>query len=262
MKKWTSVFSYHVPEDRKGKSVRLSDLFRVSRGIATGSNAFFILDESKIRNLKLTHDFLTPVLPSSKYVKENIIRGDQQGLPILDKRLFLLNCDIGQDVLEEKYSSLNTYIKRGEQRGLPSKYLCSRRKPWYSQESRPPAPIVFTYMGRTSRQRSPFRFIRNHSLATATNVYLMLYPTPEFSEILEVEPQLIDYVWEVLDRIPFSRLKTEGRSYGGGLHKIEPKELGNLLLHDERLCRAFTADSADAVEKPNPNAVQLPLFCS
>ena len=261
-KKWTGLFSYHVHVEGNEKSVSLSDLFRVSRGIATGSNAFFVLDESKIRKLRLTHEFLTPVLPSSKYIKDNVIRSDQQGLPILEKRLFLLNCDIDKDLLEEKHSTLHTYLKRGEQRGLPSKYLCSRRKPWYSQESRAPAPIVFTYMGRTSRKRSPFRFIRNHSLATATNVYLMLYPTPKFNELLEEDPQLIDYVWEILGRIPFSRLKKEGRSYGGGLHKIEPKELGNLLIHDERLYRAFYTDDSDAVAKQKTDALQLPLFHS
>lgn len=262
LKKWTGVFSKQIPEDRKEKTVRLSELFRVSRGIATGANAFFILDESKISNLKLTYDFLTPVLPSSKYITDNVIRADQDGLPILEKRLFLLNCDIGEEELENKYSSLHKYLKRGEQLGLPNKYLCSRRQPWYSQEARPPAPIVFTYMGRTSRQRSPFRFIRNHSVATATNVYLMLYPTPRFNEVLETDPQFIDYVWEVLDRISFSRLKREGRSYGGGLHKIEPKELGNLLLHDKRVVRTLTADCAGAMEKQSPNAMQLPLFSS
>lgn len=261
-KKWTGVFSQQLPVEKRDRSVSLSDLFRVSRGIATGSNAYFVLDERKIRNLRLTQDFLTPVLPSSKYINDNIVKADQQGLPLLEKRLFLLNCNIGEDEIRKKYVSLYKYLKQGEQQGLPSKYLCSRRKPWYSQESRPPAPIVFTYMGRTSRRRSPFRFIRNHSLATATNVYLMLYPTPKLNELLGRDPQLIDYIWEILNRISFSQLKNEGRSYGGGLHKIEPKELGNLLIHDERLNRSFNTAYSDAVDKRISDAVQLPLFSS
>ena len=260
--KWTPLFSQQRSIKIEKTAVRLSELFRISRGIATGSNAYFILNEGQIRKHKLPQDFLIPVLPSSKHIKNNIIKADQQGLPLLEKRLFLLDCDIGEDVIMEKYASLHTYLKRGKQRGLPSKYLCSRRKPWYSQESRPPAPIVFKYMGRISNRKNPFRFIRNHSLATATNVYLMLYPTRRFEELLQGDPMFLEYVWEVLNRISFSRLRREGRSYGGGLHKIEPKELGNLLLDDERLVRAFTADSSDAVRKPNPNAVQLPLFSS
>ena len=261
-KKWTGVFHEKTPVKNGKKSVSLSDLFRVNRGIATGSNAYFIMDEAKIRKLKLTQDYLTPILPSSKYINENIVKADQYGLPILEKRLFLLNCNIGEDEIKKKYSSLYKYLQQGEQKGLPSKYLCSRRKPWYSQESRPPAPIVFTYMGRASSKKSPFRFIRNHSLATATNVYLMLYPTAIFKRLLDVDPQLIDYVWEVLNRISFSRLKYEGRSYGGGLHKVEPKELGNLLIHNETINRAFYVACTDAAVTRNPVSTQLPLFSS
>ena len=261
-KKWTGVFSQRSVVEKAGESIRLADMFRVSRGIATGSNSYFILTEDKIRKHKLPQDFLTPVLPSSKFIRGNIIRADQQGLPILEKRLFLLNCDIAEDEIRDRYASLHKYLKLGEEQGLPTKYLCSRRKPWYSQESRAPAPIIFTYMGRVSKQKNPFRFIRNQSLATATNVYLMLYPTRRFNELLQIDTQLIDYVWEVLNRISFSRLKKEGRSYGGGLHKIEPKELESLLLHNERLERAFAADRTDLVVKRESNAVQLPLFSS
>lgn len=261
-KKWTGVFSERLPVEKRKKSVSLSDLFRVSRGIATGSNAYFIMDEAKIRKLRLTQDYLTPILPSSKYINDNIIKADQQGLPILEKRLFLLNCEYDEDEIKKKYVSLYRYLKRGERLGLPSKYLCSRRKPWYSQESRPPAPIVFTYMGRTSRRRSPFRFIRNHSLATATNVYLMLYPTAMLNELLGSFPQLLDYVWEILNGISFSRLKREGRSYGGGLHKIEPNELGNLLINDERLFHLLATECSDATQLRSADALQLPLFDS
>ena len=259
-KKWTHLFSQQHSVEVRKTAIRLSELFRISRGLATGSNAYFILSELEIRKHKLPHEFLTPVLPSSKYIKDNLIRIDEKGLPILEKRLYLLNCDIGEDVIKEKYKSLHKYLKQGEQQGLPNRYLCSRRNPWYSQESRPPAPIVFTYMGRTSRHKSPFRFIRNYSLATATNVYLMLYPTPRFDVFLETEPQLLDYVWKILNRITFSQLKKEGRSYGGGLHKIEPKELGNLLIHDERLNRICTTVCSETVQNPKSKVMQLPLF--
>lgn len=80
----------------------------------------------------------------------------------------------------------------------------------------------------TGRGR-PFRFIWNHSMATATNVYLMLYPKPALDNVLSDKPELFEQVWKALDRISDEALMGEGRVYGGGLHKLEPRELGNTL---------------------------------
>jgi hypothetical protein len=86
-------------------------------------------------------------------------------------------------------------------------------------------------MGRTSgRDARPFRFIRNRSQATAANVYLMLYPRPSMTRAVEREPALLRAVWDGLRRVPVTALLGEGRVYGGGLHKLEPKELANLPL--------------------------------
>jgi hypothetical protein len=43
----------------------------------------------------------------------------------------------------------------------------------------------------------PFRFIRNHSRATATNVYLMLYPKPALAKVFLDLPELLKEVWQV-----------------------------------------------------------------
>jgi adenine-specific DNA-methyltransferase len=66
-------------------------------------------------------------------------------------------------------------------------------------------------------------------MATATNVYLMLYPKPALAKVLLNKPELLKKVWQALDRISDEALMGEGRVYGGGLHKLEPRELGNAL---------------------------------
>ena len=73
------------------------------------------------------------------------------------------------------------------------------------------------------------RFIVNHSSATATNVYLMLYPKPDLAKVLLEKPELLKKVWQALDRISDEVLMGEGRVYGGRLHKLEPRELDNIL---------------------------------
>jgi len=72
-----------------------------------------------------------------------------------------------------------------------------------------------------------FRFLLNHSNATAPNVYLLLYPKPILGRVLDRDPELLRLVWAALNSITPEALIGEGRVYGGGLHKIEPKELGN-----------------------------------
>jgi hypothetical protein len=88
-------------------------------------------------------------------------------------------------------------------------------------------------MGRQDTGKGrPFRFILNHSKATATNVYLMLYPKPALAKVLLDKPELLKDVWQALDRISDEALMGEGRVYGGGLHKLEPRELGNALAQN------------------------------
>ena len=84
-------------------------------------------------------------------------------------------------------------------------------------------------MGRPGNGRKPFRFIRNRSDATATNLYLMLYPKTELAQVLMQKPEL----HEVVFRDVASDRRREfhsavGRVYGGGLYKMEPTELGRL----------------------------------
>lgn len=77
-------------------------------------------------------------------------------------------------------------------------------------------------MGRTRNGKHPFRFIWNRSQATAHNVYLMLYPKGPLAAALKNHPELEERVFSAPQRITPSQLISEGRVYGGGLHKVEP----------------------------------------
>jgi hypothetical protein len=60
----------------------------------------------------------------------------------------------------------------------------------------------------------------------------MLYPKPDLKEMLERDPCLLERIWRVLNNIPLGELLKEGRVYGGGLYKLEPKELGRVVSHE------------------------------
>jgi hypothetical protein len=229
--KWTR---FPVADVRLRKTVpRLSDFFQVKRGIATGDNKFFILSEEEVKTHALPIQELRPILPSPRYLPEDEVMADKDGNPIVERRLFLLDTHLHESEIKVHFPKLWAYLERGKEIGLYERYLCSHRSPWYSQENRPPAPIVCTYIGRGDTKRGrPFRFILNASRATVANVYLAMYPTPLLARAMKNDKTLIRRVWHVLNTIDTNQLISEGRVYGGGMFKLEPKELANVDATD------------------------------
>lgn len=227
--KWTRFPRSDPGEQHEG--YRLGDLFAIKRGLATGDNKFFIIDEERVASLRLPREFMRPVLPSPRYLRANEIEADSEGVPLLDKRLFLIDCDLPEEEVRQRYPALWSYLKIGADT-VATRYLCQSRRFWYAQERRPAAPIVCTYLGRSDHEGRPFRFLLNHSQATATNVYLMLYPRPLLDRVLSQRPSAMRELWQALNEICDETLLGNGRVYGGGLHKLEPKELSSVPADD------------------------------
>ena len=207
----------------------LGDFFKIKRGLATGNNRYFILSDQEIDRRGLPFEAFKPILPSPRYLADDEVAGDRNGIPMLERRLFLLDPPWEEDEIKNLYPELWAYLEEGKAQGISKRYICRHRKRWYMQENRPPAPFVCTYLGRSDKKNGrPFRFILNDSRATAANVYLMLYPMAPFMQALEAQPDLKRKVWKFLNGICPKAVLGEGRVYGGGLHKLEPKELGNV----------------------------------
>ncbi len=227
--KWTRYPHASADKSRSESGPRLSDLFKIQRGLATGANEFFIITEEQAERRRIPREFLTPILPSPRHLTTNEVAADQEGVPLLIRKLFLLTCNLPEAEVRAKHPVLWTYLREGIEAGVRERYLAKHRYPWYSQEKRPPAPLLCTYMGRNlSKRGGAFRFILNHSKATAANVYLMLYPKPALRKEMEKNRSLLRSIWETLNGIPAEALTGEGRVYGGGLFKMEPKELGKV----------------------------------
>ena len=207
----------------------LGDFFKIKRGLATGNNSYFILSAEEIARRKLPMEAFRPILPSPRYLSEDEVSADCTGNPVLERRLFLLDCQLKEVEIEKRYPKLWAYLEEGKAEGIAERYICRHRTLWYTQEKRPPSPFVCTYIGRgDTKSGRPFRFILNHSQATAANMYLMLYPKEALEHALKDDPALKRQVWEFLNEISPKAMLSEGRVYGGGLHKLEPKELGNV----------------------------------
>lgn len=207
----------------------LSDYFKIKRGIATGSNHFFILSKEQIDARGLPAECFRPILPGPRHLADDVVRAGEDGTPALIPQMYVLDCSLPPAVVREAHPALWEYLQEGVKRGIPEGYLCRHRKPWYAQEQRPAAAFLCTYIGRRNGKRGkPFRFILNYSVATAPNVYLMLYPKSQLAGALADDPEMTVEVWRALSEICPDELVEQGRVYGGGLHKMEPKELGNV----------------------------------
>ncbi len=221
--KWTSLPTQETSQPQSSTTIALGDLFTVKRGLATGNNEFFIVPRDKLKSLGIPDCFVRPILPSPRYMRHETIDADSDGWPNIAPQLALIDCSLGEEEISKKWPQFAAYLAEGKQQGIHEGYITSHRSPWYSQEKRDSAPFVCTYMGR-NRER-PFRFIWNRSNATVANVYLALYPKAHLAQRLT---EKYAEVFEALRAIHADHFFSQGRVYGGGLHKMEPSELMRL----------------------------------
>jgi hypothetical protein len=104
------------------------------------------------------------------------------------------------------------YIEHGVELGLHERFNCRTRNPWYGVEPVPPADFFTTYMSR-NRARIVRNLIGARCMTSLLNVWVQSGVDPE-----AMRPSLEDSTNAQL-------LREFGRTYGGGLGKIEPGDL-------------------------------------
>jgi adenine-specific DNA-methyltransferase len=235
LSKWRNLYQEPRRSTREHDGIRLEDIFSIRRGLATGANDFFIMKPEEAEERDLPREFLRPILPSPRYLDAEEIDSKDGHMPDIKEQRVLLSCNLEEEEIRERYPALWEYLQEGKRRGIHKRYLCRHRSPWYSQEERDAAPLLCSYMGRGTENDRPFRFFLNRSAAVVPNTYLNLYPTQGLQQLLAGQPNLIERILEALKRITTEDLVSNGRTYGGGLHKMEPRELGNVRIQVEEL---------------------------
>lgn len=241
--KWTRKPSKRRQITEPGQNeLMFGDLFRTRRGLATGANSYFILTKKEAEKRRLPTEFLKPILPPPRYLSQTIIESDSQGFPILERQLVLIDCDLAEERVRNEYPNLWKYLKVGMHEGVNDRYLARKRSPWYRQERLKHTKFLCSYMGRSTGGRAPFRFFWNKSRATVANVYHLIYPRSNLANLLKLHPEFEAEVYKLLGEISLESMIEEGRTYGGGLHKIEPRELYRIKLTDIGIARELRSE--------------------
>ncbi|MBL7117221.1 MAG: SAM-dependent DNA methyltransferase [Candidatus Syntrophoarchaeum sp.] len=214
-RKWR-IYYQELNGNKYKNLVLFSKYARISRGIATGANNYFMFSESKRMNYGVKMQFLLPCLAKAPYARRHFFTNeDFEQLKKADKPVYLLNAT---DLTNE---NLRKYIELGEQKGIHKRYLTSHRTPWYSLENRPPAPILVTVFNRTG-----LRFVRNEAGVYNLTAYHCVYVNPD------IMPRMNLLMAYLITDVAKEIFEDSRREYGDGLMKFEPNDLNNAFVVD------------------------------
>lgn len=191
--------------------VSFSSFAKVSRGMASGDNKYFVFNKEKALRYNINSEFLKPCICKSTDVKKDIFtKKDYDNLVNNNKNIFLL------DAVGANDENVLSYIKFGEENHVNKKYLTSKRSPWYSLEKRSPAPIWVSVFSRNG-----LKFIRNEANIANLTAFHCIYPHDNLIESIDVD-LLFAYLLTDTAREIFL---DNSREYGNGLTKFEPNDL-------------------------------------
>lgn len=184
-------------------------------GTVTGANGFFAISEVTRRRYAIGERQLKRVSPpGTRHLKGMAFtRGQWEELKLAGERVWLLHPDP-----TSRAKGLLEYIARGEGLKVHEAYKCTVREPWWRPPVVPVPDLFFTYMSH----RYP-RLIANTSGATIVNSMHGIRLAPRSpAEARDALPLL------ALNSGTMLGAEVLGRSYGGGILKMEPREAASL----------------------------------
>lgn len=208
------------------KITELGNIAKIRRGMVTGCNDFFILDRDKVKVWGIEGNYLQPMVTSIREITNiKLLPSDisHQVLMVHDTKEEL----VGKKALDyiEHGEEMEATTKRGTRiaastvKGLNNLKTCSQREIWYDLGRHEPPPIISPYL-----IWNRVVFAHNKAKALAPNTLHYVYPK---------HGKDVRFLLGVLNSTLVALLlELTGRSYGGGVLKIEAYELKMLPVID------------------------------
>lgn len=187
----------------------LGEIAEVDVGVVTGRNAFFVLRPSEADRIGIrTH--CVPLVSKSAHVRGiRLSPGQLDQLEQEDARCLLLAVPDELDLAAD--GALRQYVEDGEESGVHLGYKCSIRKKWWV------APSVWTPGAFLLRQIYDHpRIVSNEAGATSTDTIHRVRVSAG------VDPRVLAAA--SINSVTFAFSEVMGRSYGGGVLELEPRE--------------------------------------
>jgi adenine-specific DNA-methyltransferase len=221
------------------RMARLDAYGTLALGTVTGNNDYFTMSEVTRAKYGIPEHHLVRISPpGTKHLKGlRFSRAQWEELKLSGKRVWLL-----YPKAQARGKALAAYLEDGCKEGVDQAYKCTVRDPWW----RPPVvrvpDLFFTYMSH----RYP-RLIDNSAGVTFLNSMHGLRLRDDAPSEARLALPLV-----ALNSITMLGAEVMGRSYGGGILKMEPREAAALPVPTpETLAAAWHVLAKDA---PNLDA--------
>lgn len=208
-------------------------------GMVTGNNGYFALSPARVKELGIPRkDLLRLSPPGSSHLR---------GLALTKAALATLGEGGKSTYLfrpeREPSQEAAAYIAAGHTAGVDRAYKCRVRTPWYRVPLLRPADLFLTCMNADTA-----RLTTNEAEAHHLNSVHGVYLNPD---IRELGRNLLPIA--SLNSVTLLNAEMVGRSYGGGILKIEPREADVWLMPSPEL----VAKHAEALHAVRTRIAQL-----
>jgi adenine-specific DNA-methyltransferase len=188
----------------------LEDWGDTTLGMVTGNNGYFALSPARVKELGLSRsDLLRLSPPGSSHLRGlSLTRHNMTDLGNAGKATWLFRPG------DTPSAAAKEYINAGHTAGVDQAYKCRVRRTWYQVPLLPPADLLLTCMNADTP-----RLTTNEAGALHLNSVHGVYLSDEHRELGRELLPLAS-----LNSVTLLNAEMVGRSYGGGILKIEPRE--------------------------------------
>jgi len=194
----------------------LGDVARIEVSIVTGANGFFTIDDATRR----MHDldaWARPLLARTSDCPGIVFRRGDHGVARREgSRAWLLDFSIDRPA---PVNGAVAYLAEGEASGLPSRYKCRIRDPWYRVPHIRSGSLMMT-----KRAHLHHRLLINEAGVLTTDTIYRGEMLPTFAS------RALDLAAGFQNSLTLLSTELEGRTYGGGVLELVPSEIARLQV--------------------------------